>query len=53
MNKKLNYEAPEMEVVKVRMEGGIMTLSEGSSKALNVQTLDSSDIYGGGGDVDW
>lgn len=27
MNKKLNYEAPEMEVVKVRMEGGIMSLS--------------------------
>ena len=29
MNKKLNYEAPEMEVVKVRMEGGIMNYSGG------------------------
>ena len=33
MNKKLNYEAPEMEVVKVRMEGGIMNYSGGQGTA--------------------
>ena len=48
MNKKLHYNAPETEVVEIKMEGGILSAS---NQAPNVQTLDSGDIYDG--DCTW
>ena len=47
MNKKAHYEAPEMVVVEVKLEGGIMNYSGGTGTAsaskMSSQTWDNWD----------
>ncbi|MBP5488099.1 MAG: hypothetical protein J6X77_00850 [Bacteroidales bacterium] len=45
MNEKLTYDVPVVELVDVRLEGAMLTLSNGASQAPNVEGLGSGDIY--------
>lgn len=49
MKKKVFYTAPEMEVVRFMPNSRVLTLSGGetSNQTLNVEELDSSDIFQG------
>ena len=44
MNEKITYQAPEVELMEIGLEGRLMTLSSGISQAPNVVILLEDDI---------
>lgn len=45
MKQKTTYEVPEVELVDVRLEGAMLTLSNGVTQAPNVEGIAGGDIF--------